>query len=273
MKKILAVLLAISIIFCFTACKSKSGATTAQQDAKASEKQNNPDTAAKQKPAKQVVKMATTADFPPFENLENGEFVGADIDMIRAICDKLDLELEITNVADFDAMLNDVAGGKYDIGVSGITADENRKKILDFTDPYYKGSQSVIVAADSEITTLAGLDEIVISCQRGTTGEKYIIDNGYAIQSYKTGEEAVSALVSGKVDAVVIDDAVARTLSKKQDGATRILPEPLTEEEYAIALKPGSDELTQKFNGAIKELKEDGTLAKIFEKYKLVISE
>ena len=88
--------------------------------------------------------------------------------------------------------------------------------------------------------------------------------------SYKTGAEAVSALVAGKVQAVVIDDAVAKALSAKQEGKTVVLDEPMTKENYAIATKLGNDELVGKINAALAELKADGTLTEIFAKYDLV---
>ena len=140
---------------------------------------------------------------------------------------------------------------------------------MNFSDNYYQASQAIIVIADSEIKVAADLSGKNVSCQEGTTGEQYLLDNGYTIQSFKTGAEAVSALTSGKVDAVVIDNAVAKALSEKQNGATIVLEEALTQEAYAIALKLGNDDLTAKVNEALASLKESGKLAEIFEKYDL----
>ncbi|MBO5743648.1 MAG: transporter substrate-binding domain-containing protein [Clostridia bacterium] len=215
-----------------------------------------------------VLKMATNAEFPPFEYIEDGEIVGADVEIAQAIAEKLDKELEIVNI-DFDAALTGAATGKYDMAVAGITANEDRKKNMNFTDEYYTASQAIIVMADSEIAAAKDLEGKKVSCQEGTTGEGYLLDNKYDVQSYKTGAEAISALTAGKVDAVVIDDAVARALSEKQEGKTVVLEEALTQEAYAIALEKGNDELTEEINGALKELKEEGKLAEIFEKYEL----
>lgn len=217
---------------------------------------------------KKVLTMATNAEFPPFEYLEGEEIVGADVDMAKALAEELGMELEITNI-DFDAALTGAATGKYDVAIAGVTATEDRKENMNFSDDYYKASQAIIVMADSEIKAAADLEGKTISCQEGTTGEQYLLDNGYSVQSYKTGAEATSALVAGKVDAVVIDNAVAVALSAKQEGKTVVLEEALTEEAYAIALKKGNDELTQKINGALKTLKENGKLAEIFTKYEL----
>ncbi len=214
--------------------------------------------------------MATNAEFKPFEYLEGEEVVGADIDMAKAVADYIGCELEITNI-DFDAALTGAQTGKYDMAVAGITADEERKQNMNFSNPYFKASQSIIVTADSDIKTVSDLEGKTVSCQEGTTGEQYLLDNSYNVQSFKTGPEAVTALTTGKVDAVVIDNAVAKALSAEQNGKTVVLDEALTEETYAIAMKKGNDELTQKVNEALDALKEDGTLAKIFEKYDLTV--
>lgn len=245
MKKILSLVLVLAMALClFAGCASKEGDTSDK------------------------LTMATNAEFPPFEYLENGEVVGADVEIAQAIAKKLGKELEITNI-DFDAALTGAATGKYDMAVAGITANDDRKKNMNFSVDYYTASQAIIVMSDSEIATAADLSGKTIACQEGTTGEQYLMDNNYSIQSFKTGAEAVSAMTSGKVDAVVIDDAVARALSSKQNGTTKVLDEALTKEAYAIALEKGDEELTKEINKALEELKADGTLAKIFEKYDL----
>ncbi len=248
MKKLLALILAAVTAFSLVAC---GGNAATEKDG-----------------ATAKLTMATNAEFPPFEYLEGEEIVGADVDIAKAIAEKLGMELEITNI-DFDAALTGAATGKYDMAVAGITANEERKKNMNFTDDYYKASQAIIVMADSEIKVAADLTGKKISCQEGTTGEQYLLDNSYDIQSFKTGAEAIAALTAGKVDAVVIDNAVAKALSAKQEGKTVVLDEALTQENYAIALKLGNTELTEKINAALKELKDSGELAKIFEKYEL----
>lgn len=242
MKKVLAVILACLCVIGCTACKPAEETNT--------------------------LTMVTEAAFPPFEYMEGDQLVGADIDIANAIADILGKELVITNV-DFDAVLSGVATGKYDFGIAGITASEERKKNMNFTDAYFIASQSIVVAADSDIKTAADLEGKVIACQEGTTGEQYLLENGYTIQSFKTGAEGISALISGKLDALVIDNAVATALSAKQEGKTVVLEEALTKEEYAIALKKGNDELTNEINAALKQLVENGKLKEIFDKYDL----
>ncbi len=246
MKKIIALALAMLTAVC---CLAGCGATD-----------ENGDTA--------TLTMATNAEFPPFEYLEGEEIVGADVDMAKALAEKMGRTLEITNI-DFDAALTGAATGKYDVAIAGVTATDERRQNMGFSNDYYKASQAIIVNADSEIKVAADLTGKTVSCQEGTTGEQFLLDNGYAVQSFKTGAEAITALVSGKVDAVVIDDAVAKALSAKQEGKTVVLEEALTEEAYAIVTKLGNDELINEINAALDELKAEGKLAEIFAKYEL----
>lgn len=246
MKKIIALALAMLTAVC---CLAGCGETD-----------ENGDTA--------TLTMATNAEFPPFEYLEGEEIVGADVDMAKALAEKMGRTLEITNI-DFDAALTGAATGKYDVAIAGVTATDERRQNMGFSNDYYKASQAIIVNADSEIKVAADLEGKTVSCQEGTTGEQFLLDNGYAVQSFKTGAEAITALVSGKVDAVVIDDAVAKALSAKQEGKTVVLEEALTEEAYAIVTKLGNDELINEINAALDELKAEGKLAEIFAKYEL----
>lgn len=243
MKKIIALIIAVMMAVC---CLAGCGAA----------KDDN------------TLTMATNAEFPPFEYLEGEEIVGADVDLANAIAEKLGKTLEITNI-DFDAALTGAATGKYDVAIAGVTATDERRQNMGFTDNYYIASQAIIVTADSAIKAVADLEGKVVSCQEGTTGEQFLLDNGYTIQSFKTGAEAITALVAGKVDAVVIDDAVAKALSEKQNGKTVVLDEALTEEAYAIVTKLGNDELIAEINAALAELKAEGKLAEIFSKYEL----
>ncbi len=257
-KKILSLALACALsVMALAGCGSKTNTNDAENEAPVGGESEA-----------QVLTMATNAEFPPFEYLEGEKIVGADVDIATAIAENLGMKLEITNI-DFDAALTGAATGKYDMAVAGITANDDRRQNMNFSANYYTASQAIIVMADSEIKTAADLDGKNISCQEGTTGEQYLLDNNYTIQSFKTGAEAIASLTAGKVEAVVIDDAVARALSAKQDGKTIVLDEALTQEAYAIAIQKGNDELTAKIDGALAELKESGKLAEIFAKYEL----
>ena len=210
--------------------------------------------------------MATNAAFEPYEYKEGGEVVGIDADIANAICEKLGYKLVIDDM-DFDAIITAVTSGKADFGMAGMTITDERKQSVDFTDPYTNAVQVIIVnGKDSPVASADDLKGKAIGVQMGTTGDIYVTDIEDAkVERFNKGADAVLALTQGKVDAVVIDNQPAKAFVAQNPG-TKILDDPFENEEYAICLKKGS-ELTEKFNTALKELKDDGTLDTIIKKY------
>lgn len=249
MKKILSVVVALACVCSFAACGSK------KEEAAGGEEK------------KEKLVMATNAEFPPYEFYEGDKIVGIDAEFAEAIAEKIGMELEIEDMA-FDSILSAVQSGKADIGVAGITVDDTRKKQVDFSDTYYTGRQVIIVTEDSEIAEPEDLADKKIGVQQGTTGDIYTTDEfgDEFIERFNKGMEAVQALSQGKIDAVVIDDQPAKTFAKQVEGL-KILETEYVEEDYAMAIKKGNDELTKKVNEAIKALKDDGTFDKIVAKY------
>ena len=155
---------------------------------------------------KTTLTMATSPDFPPFEELQaDGSVVGIEVDLLNLICEKLGLELVIEQM-DFDSVLPGVQAGKYDVGVSGISVTEKRQKNVLFTEPYCLAAQAIVVKTGSEITGKADLDKKKIAVQTGTTAESFCMENGYKVSSFQANSDAEMALVTGKVDAWVIDE-------------------------------------------------------------------
>ena len=153
--------------------------------------------------------IATSPDFPPFENLEDdGSIVGIEIDILNLICEKLGVKLEIQQM-DFDSILPGLTAGKYDLGVSGFTATEERKTKSLFTDPYCLAAISIVVPEGSAVKTKADLAGKAISCQSGTTAENYCMANGLDYKSFAANNDAQMALTTGKVEAWAIDDLTA----------------------------------------------------------------
>ena len=218
--------------------------------------------------------MATNAEFPPYEYVEGEDVVGIDVDIAQAIADKLGMELKVDNM-NFDSIIPAITSGKDAIGAAGMTVTDERKKNVDFTDSYATGVQVVIVREDSKITdvkdlTTKGADN-TIGVQLGTTGDIYctsdIQDKGFGkVQQFNKGADAVQALVSGKIDCVVIDNQPAKEFVKANKGL-KILDTEYVTEDYAIAIKKGNDKLTEKINGALKELKDEGKVQEILDKY------
>lgn len=211
--------------------------------------------------------MATNAAFPPYEmTTDAGEFEGIDIETAQAIADKLGLELQIDDM-DFDAALLSVQQGKADIVMAGVTVTDERKAVMDFSDNYATGIQSIIVPEGSDIASPDDLAGKKIGTQRGTTGYIYCSDDfgDENVVAYDDGLTAVQALNNGQVDAVVIDNAPAKEFVAANPGLV-ILDTSYAEEDYAIGMAKGSS-LEDAVNAVLEELKADGTLQSIVDKY------
>lgn len=221
-----------------------------------------------------VLKMATNAEFPPYEYMEGGEIVGIDAEIAKAIADKLGYELVIENV-DFDSLIPGVQTGKYDFVMAGMTVTDERKEQVDFTQTYATGVQVIIVKEGSPITTADDLfaegANTKIGVQLATTGDLYctwdIEDEGLGtVERYNKGADAVMALNSGKVDCVVIDNEPAKVFVEQNPGL-KILDTEYVTEDYAAAISKDKAELRDKIDGALGELIADGTVKTIIEKY------
>ena len=212
--------------------------------------------------------MATNATFPPYEmTTDVGTIEGIDVDTAQAIAEKLGLELQIDDM-DFDAALLSVQQGKADIAMAGITVTDERMAVMSFSDSYATGIQSVIVPEGSDIASVDDLAGKKIGTQRGTTGYLYCSDDfgDDAVVAYDSGLTAVQALNNGQVDAVVIDNEPAKAYVESNPGL-KILDTSYAEEDYAIGMNKGNTALLEAVNAALEELKADGTLQAIVDKY------
>ena len=274
MKKFAALLLTLVMVLSLAACGSKTE-TPAKEEA--------PAQAETQEPAAEAgfttvedgkLHMSTNAAFPPYEMIkDDGTFEGIDVEVAQAIADKLGLELVVDDMG-FDAALLAAQNGQSDMVMAGVTVTEERQKVMNFSDSYATGVQVVIVKEDSPIATVDDLSNAeMIGCQKATTGYIYCSDTvengGYGedhVTAYDTGATAVMALVNGQVDAVVIDSAPAEEFVKANPGL-KILDTEFAVEDYAIGVAKGNTALLDAINGAMAELKADGTLQAIVDKY------
>ena len=218
--------------------------------------------------------MSTNAQFPPYEmTTDDGGFEGIDVEIAEAIAEKLDLELVVDDMA-FNAALTAAQTGQSDMVMAGVTVNEDRLEVMDFSDTYATGVQVVIVKEDSPIQTIDDLANAeMIGCQADTTG--YIFcsyppeEGGYGedhVTAYDNGALAVMALMNDQVDAVVIDNAPAQEFVKANEGL-KILDTEFAVEDYAIGFAKGNTALKDAVNAALKELIEDGTVQSIIDKY------
>ncbi len=215
--------------------------------------------------------MVTNATFPPYEYIKNGQIDGIDPFIVRTIADRLGYELEIQDMS-FDAVIAAVQSGKADIAASGITVTAERKKQVHFTLPYVVANQVIIVPETSDIKSARDLRTKKIGVQHGTTGDLYVTQNIKQPERYSHGPLAIAALLAGKIDAVVVDSEPAEVyISQRQN--LKILPEPLTGEEYAFAISKENPELLKNFNFELKKMRDSGELAEIIERFKKVHTE
>ena len=247
MKKLLALLLSVIFVaVCFTGCGAK-GKTLAEV-----------------KEAGELV-IATSPDFPPFENLEGDKIVGIEVDIMEIVCQKLGVTPVFEQI-NFDAVLTGVQTGKYDCGMSGISVTDKRKENTLFTKEYCLAAQCIVVKADSTIASKADLAGKTIAVQTGTTAAEFCSGEGYALSQFEANQDAKLSLTQGKVDAWVVDDLTAAEMCKG-DASVKILSESMTTEPYAFAFAFGSEDLVAEIDKIITELIADGTIKSIFDKY------
>ena len=279
MKKLTALLMGTAMVLSLAACggsassaasseAASSEAASSEETSEAASEETTDEAAALTTVNAGKLTMSTNAAFPPYEmTTDSGDFEGIDIDVAAAIAEKLGLELQVDDM-DFDAALLAAQSGKSDIVMAGVTVTDERQKVMDFSDTYAEGIQSIIVPEDSDIASADDLAGKIIGTQRGTTGYIYCTDDfgEDSVVAYDDGLTAVQALNNGQVDAVVIDNAPAKEFVAANPGL-KILDAAYAQEDYAIGVAKGNTELLNAINGALEELQADGTLQSIVDKY------
>ena len=279
MKKLTALLMGTAMVLSLAACggsassaasseAASSEAASSEETSEAASEETTDEAAALTTVNAGKLTMSTNAAFPPYEmTTDSGDFEGIDIEVADAIAKKLGLELQVDDM-DFDAALLAAQNGKSDIVMAGVTVTDERQKVMDFSDTYAEGIQSIIVPEDSDIASADDLAGKIIGTQRGTTGYIYCTDDfgEDSVVAYDDGLTAVQALNNGQVDAVVIDNAPAKEFVAANPGL-KILDTAYAQEDYAIGVAKGNTELLNAINGALEELQADGTLQSIVDKY------
>ena len=304
MKKILAILLALVLVLSFAACASTAETTNEDSNAQTNETADTTETGDTDASAENTdasaedagaateettdaafttveegkLHMSTNAAFPPYEMVADGEgfegtgYEGIDVEIAYAIAQKLGLELVVDDM-DFTAALEAAQSGKCDMVMAGVTVNEDRLAVMDFSDSYATGVQVVIVTEDSPIATLDDIEGKLIGTQKGTTGFTYASyppeEGGYgedAVIGFDNGLSAVQALKNGQVDCVIIDNAPAQSFVAENPGL-KILDTEWVTEDYAIGVAKGNTALLDAINGALAELIADGTVQSIIDTY------
>jgi len=230
--------------------------------------------ATSQAPTKEYLVVGTSPDFPPFEYIdEEGNVVGFDIDLILLLAQKAGYkDIKIVTM-DFDSLIPALTQGKIDVIASGMTITEERKKVVDFTDPYWEADQAILVREDSGFMpkSIDDLNGKTVGVQTGTTGADYV--KSYAeehglninVKEYSSFVLAVQDLVNGRIDAVVVDSPVAKMFEQKYPVTIATIIK--TGEQYGFAVRKGETELLQALNKALHEVKNSPEWNKLIEKY------
>lgn len=256
MKKLFAVLLAAMMLLAMVACGDKN---------------NEPTPTPTPEPETKTLYMATEGTFPPYEYYDGDQLVGIDVEVAGAIAEKLGMKLEVVDIA-FDSIVSGVQAGKYDMGMAGMTVNAERLEKVNFSDSYSTGIQVVVVKEGGKVQSLddMGADGVVIGTQSGTTGFLYASEDfgDEKVKGFAKTTDAIEALKNGQVDCVMLDNEPAKALvAANPDSGLSILDTAYAVEDYAIAINKDNSDLLTQINTALAELKADGTLQGIIDKY------
>ena len=211
------------------------------------------------------LRMVTEATFPPYEFLRGREVVGVDVEVCRAIAERLGKPLQIVNV-DFDAVIAAVVSGKADLAAAGLTVTEDRKRSVDFSEPYLTTGIVIIYRKDKPVLSGAACKGKRVGVQGGTTSDEYVVNELHEEpERFRSDAEAVVALKGGRCDVVICDLVLARNCIRGMPELA--LSDLITTEEYAIAVRKGRSDLLKAVNEALREIRADGRLDRWMGKY------
>ena len=218
--------------------------------------------------AEDVLRVATDATFPPFEYSENGKRTGFDIDLIEAIAKELGRKVEWTDI-DFKGLIPGLVAKRFDVAASAIYITDDRRKVVDFTDPYYPGG--LVIMTRKGDTSIRGPEDLKgkkVTVQVGTKSVNYLKEHYPDVQRVEVekNQEMFQLVEIGRADAAVTGKPAAKLYARTR-GTLQVVDKQLTVEEYGYALRKDEPELTKQFNEALKKLKADGTYDKLVAKY------
>ena len=228
--------------------------------------------------AGQKVKIGTEGAYPPFNSIDkDGKLVGFDVDIAKAVCAAAEFECEFV-VQDWDGIIPGLIAKKYDAIVASMSITEERKQKVDFTDKYYNTPAKFVARKGADLKiTIDGLKGKVVAVQRATIHENFLRDNFgdvVTVNSYATQDEAYLDLVSGGADAGIADSVAIMDgfLSTDQGKDFQFYGPDFNDPKWfgegvGIAVRKGDNELREKLNAALRQIRSDGTYKKINAKY------
>ena len=218
--------------------------------------------------AQDVLKVGTDATFPPMEYVDNGKRTGFDIELVEALGKAMNKRIEWIDI-DFKGLIPGLISKRFDMSVSAIYITDERKKVVDFTDAYYAGGLVAMVKdSNNGIKTLADLNGKKVAVQVGTKSVSYLAEKHPLVQlvEVEKNQEMFNLVEIGRADAAVTGKPAAFQYVRTR-GGQRVLDQQLTTEEYGMAVRKDTPELTRALNAALTKLKADGTYAQIVKKW------
>ncbi len=215
-----------------------------------------------------VLKVGISADYPPFEYIQNGKIIGFDVDLAKEITKELGFALQIIEM-DFSGLMLSLQQGKLDFVISNISINEKRKQNTDFSIPYYEGSIAAVSLSNMHIVNSDNLYEKAVGVQVGSTMEEFIrervVSSKINLITLQKVPQLLQELKLGRIDVVLVDQTQVAQIKDKMPEMTAMVLED-TISQYAIAFQKNSA-LTEKFNQAIQKLKDSGFIASLEEKW------
>lgn len=275
-KKLAALLLAAGMMVSMAACTSApaaSGSDAGNSSTSGESSATEQTSVDKIKAAGKIV-MATNAQFEPFEYIDGTDFKGIDIEISQKIADELGVELEIHDVK-FESVIAEITTGKANFAAAGLSITPDRLENVDFSNEYFSATQSIVVMKEgSSVAKPEDLKDKVVGVQTGTTADTYVTDKDgennvgvKEVKRYNSFVDAVNDLMTGRLDAVVMDDFPATKLVEKNADKIMKLDNELTGEKYAIAVPKGDEAMKELVNKVLADMEESGEMDELLTKY------
>jgi ABC-type amino acid transport substrate-binding protein len=269
----LAVLLVGALAIVVAGCggggsSSSSSTTSGSEESTEAAGGAGSEEAAEEEPSGEKLTVGSDIPYPPFEQkASGGGYTGFDVELMEAIGKEIGREPEFID-SSFETIFRDVGQGKFEAVMSAATITPEREEVVSFSLPYYLSEQAILVKEGSEITGLADLKGKIVAAQQGTTGLELGKEKAEAkeLRPFPEGPDADNALKAGTVEAVIIDAPVAKQQAEEL-GGIEIVEKVPTDETYGIAVSQESGELLEQINEGLKKTIEDGSYAKVYEKW------
>lgn len=251
MKKSMLLIMGLIVVLVMAACGSKSDSGSGE--------------------GKGTYKIGIDVTYPPFEFEKGGKTVGIDVDLINAIAKDQDFKVKL-EAMDFSGIIPAMQAGQLDVGMGGMSITDERKKKVDFSDPYFDAGLTVVVKTDSGIKSIDDLKGKKLAVKNGTTGAKFATDNadkyGYEVVQFNDSPSMFQEVSNGNADALIEDYPVITYAIAQQDLKLKTVGDRLNGDQYGISVMKGKNQdLLKKINKGLENLKKNGEYDKIIEKY------